>query len=75
VLRSSHVSNIDFSVFKIFPVREHAAAELRVETFNIFNIQNYAPPSGLVIGQSSAGRVTATATTPRSIQLGLRIRF
>ena len=75
VLRSSHVSNVDFSVFKIFPVRELGAVELRVETFNIFNIQNYAPPSGLVIGQSSAGRVTATATTPRSIQLGLRIRF
>ena len=52
--------------------------EFRAEAFNIFNIQNWAPPadpSGITVGQAGFGRITTLAGVPRTLQLGLRILF
>lgn len=73
-LRSAGVYNVDFSLFKIFPIKETVQLEFRAEAFNIFNIQNLAPP-GVDIGTADAGVVTAVAVPPRQIQLGMKLRF
>lgn len=74
VLRSAPVYNVDFSLFKIFPIKESLNLEFRAEAFNIFNIQNLAPP-GVDIGTADAGVVSAVAVPPREIQLGMKLRF
>jgi hypothetical protein len=75
VLTSSHVSNVDFSLFRSFQLgKESRQLQLRAEAFNIFNIQNYGVP-GVTIGQASAGVVSSLATLPRELQLGLKILF
>ena len=65
---------MDFSLFKIFPIKESLELEFRAEAFNIFNIQSLAPP-GVDIGTADAGVVSAVAVPPREIQLGMKFRF
>jgi hypothetical protein len=58
---------------------------LRVEAFNVFNIQNWGPPANanLTINTNattiaaSVGKITGLAqgTTPRQIQFGLRLIY
>jgi hypothetical protein len=74
VLRSSSVYDADFSLFKNFPFTESTVLSLRMEFFNIFNIQNLGVP-GTLIGDPGAGRVTSTVIPPRQIQFGLRLAF
>jgi Carboxypeptidase regulatory-like domain/TonB dependent receptor len=83
VFRGPHVFNMDFSMFKSFPVREGWNLQLRFEAFNVFNIQNYDVPSSLTINTnatqiaSGIGRITnlASGTAPRQLQFGLRFSF
>jgi hypothetical protein len=57
--------------------------EIRIEAFNLFNRTNFAPPSlvafaGQADGEAplaSFGRIRATATSARQVQLGLRVVF
>lgn len=76
--------NLDFSLFKNFPVRkisESTQIQFRAEFFNILNRANFAPPidndvlfnqDGSPIG-GAAGLIDATQTPPREIQFGLKI--
>jgi hypothetical protein len=73
-LSSAPVYTADFSLFKNFPVREGINLAFRMEFFNIFNIQNYAPPDALV-GDPGFGRVSGTVNAARQIQLALRLTF
>lgn len=73
-LWSSPVYDTDLSLFKNFPVREGINLSFRAECFNFFNIQNYAAPDALV-GDPGEGRVTSNVTSPRQIQLALKLTF
>ena len=73
-LRSASVYDADFSLFKNFRISEGMNLALRGEFFNLFNIQNFAVPDSLV-GDPGEGRVTSNVTTPRQIQLALRLTF
>ena len=81
VMRGKAVFNTDLSLFKSFPIREDWELQLRVETFNVFNIQNWdtPPAANLTLNQNLAniGRITtlAAGTNPRQIQFGLRLMF
>ena len=83
VFRGPHVVNLDFSMFKSFPVKEEWNLQLHFEAFNILNIQNWDAPSALVVNTNATsiaanvGRVTGLAqgTTPRQLQFGLRFVF
>jgi hypothetical protein len=75
--------NLDFSLFKNFPVKrisETTSVQFRAEFFNILNHANFAPPidnfalfnpDGTPIG--GAGLIDSTQTPPREIQFGLKI--
>jgi TonB-dependent receptor-like protein len=81
--RAPHMVNMDFSMFKTFPLpKEGWNLQLRFESFNVFNIQNYGPPSSLTVNSGTliaggVGKVTGLAqgTTPRQMQFGLRFIF
>jgi hypothetical protein len=72
------VFNIDTSMFKSIPLpKEGWALQLRFESFNTFNVQNWDSPSGVTIGAANAGQITtlAAGTTPRQLQFGVRMQF
>jgi hypothetical protein len=69
---------MDASMFKSIPLpKEGWELQLRFESFNTFNVQNWDVPSGVTIGAANAGQVTALAsgTTPRQLQFGMRVQF
>ncbi len=74
VLRAPGRTNVDFSVFKEFPVTERIRLQFRSEFFNIFNHPQFDLPN-TNIGTDVAGTISGTVGTPRDIQFGLRIVF
>ncbi|PYS61458.1 MAG: hypothetical protein DMF76_10940 [Acidobacteria bacterium] len=85
VLRGPAVYNADVSVFKSVPIGERFKVQLRVEAFNLFNIQNWSEPApaNLTINTNattiaaSVGKISGLAqgTNPRQIQFGLRLVY
>jgi len=85
VFRGPAVFNVDFSLFKSFPLREGMSIQLRGEAFNVFNIQNWDTPANANLTlnatatsiASNVSRVTTLAqgTTPRQLQFGIRFIF
>jgi len=79
--RGPHVVNLDFSMFKSFPIREEWKLQLRFEAFNVLNIQNFDVPSNLTVNANATqiaanvGRVQSLALPPRQMQFGLRFVF
>jgi len=74
ILRGPGRTNVDFSVFKEFPVTEKFRLQFRGELFNIFNHPQFDLPNS-TIGSPSAGIISATVGTPRDIQFSLRLLF
>ncbi len=73
-LRSPHVADADFSLFKTFKFGESANLTFRAEAFNILNIQNYGvPDSG--VGDPTEGEITGNVLSPRELQLGLHLQY
>ncbi len=63
-------SDVDLSVFKDTRVRERATLQLRVEMFNVFNRNNFAPPSSTT---STAASTSGPATIPTGFFLNSTI--
>jgi len=75
VLRTNHVANVDFSIFKSFPLwNETSILEIRAEAFNLFNIMNYGAPDAL-IGSPTVGRISSVVLLPRQLQFAAKIVF
>ncbi len=76
ILRGPRQTNVDFSVFKRFPIGETRNIEFRSEFFNLFNQVNFANPiSDLNAGPASFGRIISTSSNPRIIQFALKLNF
>ncbi len=74
-LRSSALWNVDASVFREFPFMESRSVEFRVESFNTPNTVIMGTPNANLSNPATFGTVTGTANSPRSLQLGLKVRF
>jgi len=76
ILSTEPVPNIDLSLFKRFDFTERYRAELRIESFNTFNIMNLGIP-GSTLGSPTFGRISSLATgkLPRQLQFGLKLAF
>jgi hypothetical protein len=73
-LQSDWTKNLDFSVFKLFPIKERYSFELRAESFNLTNTPTFsAPNTGL--SDVNFGTITSTRSTPRELQFGLKFLF
>lgn len=74
-------ANLNFSLAKQNRIGETRNLEFRAEFFNLFNHPSFGPPAGNVFSDAAghldpnAGRITATSTTMRQIQFGLKFIF
>jgi hypothetical protein len=75
-LQGPSVYNYDLSVLRNFRIAERANLRFEANAFNVFNHANFASPSGNLTS-ALFGRLTATrtGTTPRQIQMGLKLSF
>ncbi len=70
------VFNMDSALFKDTKVTERLTVQLRLEALNVFNHAAFAVFSNnFVINSQQFGQVTSQATSPRRLQLGLRVQF
>jgi hypothetical protein len=69
------VTNADLSLFENVPLNNNRVPHVRLDAFNVFDIQTLGVPRGTTIGQAGAGAGTAIVGTPRQVQLGDRLVF
>ncbi len=73
------LADVDLSLVKGAAISERASLQFRAEVFNVLNRANFGTPNAIVFANgaisSSAGLITATATTSRQIQFGLKLIF
>lgn len=78
-LRGPGLATLDLSLFKRTSLTERTSLQFRAEFFNLFNRANFGNPNSVVFTAGtfnpSAGLITATTTTSRQIQLGLKLIF
>lgn len=74
ILRSDGLKQLDFTVMKLFPIRESKSLEFRSEFFNVTNHPTFAAP-GTTINSSSGAQVGSTLNAARIVQLALKFRF
>lgn len=72
--RGPAIFNVDMSLQKSLNLSERVNLKLLVETFNIFNHTNLASPVNS-LSSPAFGRIIATSTRSREIQLGLKLDF
>ena len=77
--RGPGTTNLDFSVFRNFQLRERLNLQFRTEAFNLSNTPAFFLPSAaspvLTIGNANFGKLNASASTGRQIQFGLKLLF
>ena len=66
--------NFDFSLFKNARINQRYQLQFRAEVFNAFNRVQLGNPA-TNINQSTFGRITAQANSPRDVQLALKLLF
>ncbi len=73
---------VDVSLNRSFQPREGWSVQFRAEVFNLPNHPSFATPSGRIAFTNAAGavapswgRITATTSTSRQIQFGLKLGF
>jgi hypothetical protein len=70
--------DLDASVFRRFPIKEHVGLEFRAEAISVTNTPQFSNPVTNV-NSSSFGLVTSTRTAPyggnRSVQFGAKLTF
>ena len=66
---------VDFSVFKTFPITERVKFQFRAEAYNIANTPQWGGPDA-TLGDPQFGQITSTQTgTERHVQFALRLFF
>ena len=70
--------NVDFSLFKEFPIGDHGKFQFRGELFNLFNHPNFFNPDNTV-GDGTFGKLTSAQSlgtgAPRIAQFALKYLF
>ncbi|MCW5979555.1 MAG: TonB-dependent receptor [Bryobacteraceae bacterium] len=66
--------NLDFSVFKDFPIQERFRLQFRTEFFNLFNHANFSDPS-TNLDAANFGQIAGTSVNARLVQFALKLNF
>ncbi len=73
-LRGDATKNLDFSLFRLFPITETMGFEFRAESFNLTNTPIFSNPNS-VLGNPNLGVITSTRNSPRELQFALKFHF
>lgn len=77
--RGPGTNNLDFSIFRVFALRETMRLQFRAEAFNLTNTPAFFLPSAaspaLTIGNPAFGKLTNSSATGRQLQFGLKLVF
>jgi hypothetical protein len=74
MFRGPGQANLDFSVFKNFPIREKTKLEFRTECFNLLNHASFGNPT-TSMDSSAFGQISSTSVNARLIQFALKLSF
>jgi hypothetical protein len=73
------LADLDASLFKSTRLTERLNLQFRAEFFNVLNHANFGTPNAVVFSNGavsgSAGLITATSTTSRQVQFGMKLIF
>lgn len=73
---SQNFYNVDFSVFRQFPIKDTFRAEFRAEAFNVLNHTVLGTPNTSVNAAKNAfGTITGTASDARLLQFAAKLVF
>src|SRR5713101_5954413 len=79
ILQAQGLTETDLSLTRLFSFSERLHLQFRTEVFNLFNHTNFNAPNPVVYASATggpsptAGVITATSTTSRQIQFGLKL--
>ena len=73
-LFAPHNADLDLSVRREFPIREHVRLAFQADAFNVNNAVHFAAP-GLGIDSATFGIFSSMANQPRKLQFSGRITF
>jgi hypothetical protein len=79
-VRTRGARNVDFSIYKLFPLGESRSLRFDISAYNLTNTAQYGYPnitSVAIAGVpgSNFGQITNTVNTPRQFQFGARFSF
>ena len=74
-VRGPGSKSMNLSVFRSFNFGDNRRAEVRVETFNLFNWVNYGFPAANISNLGTFGRITSSIGDQREVQLALKFYF
>ena len=74
ILRGPGLYTVDFSIFKVFPIRERFKLQLRAEAFNLFNTPQFSNPNA-TFNTANFGNITSTSADNREVQFALKLNF
>ncbi|MSO34913.1 MAG: TonB-dependent receptor [Acidobacteria bacterium] len=74
-VRGPGSKSMNLSVFRSIRMGADRRAELRVETFNLFNWVNYGFPAANISNLGTFGRITSSIGDQREVQLALKFYF
>ena len=74
-VRGPGSKSMNLSIFRSIRMGADRRAELRVETFNLFNWVNYGFPAANISNLGTFGRITSSIGDQREIQLALKFYF
>jgi hypothetical protein len=76
IVRGPGFSNMDFALFKNFPITERIKGQFRIQAYNLTNTPHFANPADTNLSDGHIGLINNVLTNSwRQIELGLRITF
>jgi len=74
-VRGPESKSMNLSLFRSLKFGTGKRAEIRVETFNLFNWVNYGLPAANISNLGTFGRITSSVGDQREVQLALKFYF
>ncbi len=76
IVRGPGFSNMDFALFKNFPVTERVKGQFRVQTYNLTNTPHFSNPFDTNLNDNQIGKINSVLTNSwRQVELALRFTF